>query len=231
MPLVMLLLWTRVAREAPVGRFGEARFVAYFLAMLIARLLTGSWIVWLLNHEIKEGAIGMRLLRPVHPLASYAVDGLSAVPFKTLFVTPVAVVAVVAAGPGSFSHDPVCWALVPLALVGAWAINFVINAAIGSLGFYWDSSLSLFDAWLALSWVFSGYLVPIELFPAPLDAIARALPFRYSLSLPVEAALGLLDRRALARALVVQWGYVALLGLFAARLWRGGVRRFAAFGG
>ena len=46
MPLVMLALWTAVAREAPVGRFGQKDFVAYYLAALVVRLMSGAWVVW-----------------------------------------------------------------------------------------------------------------------------------------------------------------------------------------
>ena len=35
MPLVMLALWTAVARDGPVGRYGQAEFTAYFLAALV----------------------------------------------------------------------------------------------------------------------------------------------------------------------------------------------------
>ena len=78
MPLVMLALWSAVARDAPVGRFGESRFRAYFLAALIVRLLTGSWVLWEMNYEVRQGTLGMRLLRPVHPFVSYAADNLAA---------------------------------------------------------------------------------------------------------------------------------------------------------
>ena len=37
MPLVMLALWSAVAREAPIGRFGQSEFTAYFLADFIVR--------------------------------------------------------------------------------------------------------------------------------------------------------------------------------------------------
>jgi len=33
------------------------------------------------------------------------------------------------------------------------------------------------------------------------------------------------------RQLAIQWGYIAVLGFAAVRVWRAGVRRFAAFGG
>ena len=42
MPLVMMALWTAVAATGPVGRFGRREFVAYYLGMLLVRILTGS---------------------------------------------------------------------------------------------------------------------------------------------------------------------------------------------
>ena len=54
MPLVMLALWSAVARDGPVGRFGQAEFTAYFLCALIVRLMTGAWVIWELNYEILE---------------------------------------------------------------------------------------------------------------------------------------------------------------------------------
>jgi ABC-2 type transport system permease protein len=41
MPLVSLALWSAVAEAAPVGRFTQGRFAAYFLPTLVVRQLTG----------------------------------------------------------------------------------------------------------------------------------------------------------------------------------------------
>src|SRR5206468_10490259 len=68
MPLIMLALWSAVAHEAPVGRFGEKEFVAYFLATFIVRQLTGSWAAWQMNFEIRRGTLALRLLRPIPPM-------------------------------------------------------------------------------------------------------------------------------------------------------------------
>ena len=82
MPLIMLALWSAVAREGPVGRFGEKEFVAYFLATFIVRQLTGSWAAWQMNFEIRQGTLAMRLLRPIHPMITYAVENLAAQPLR-----------------------------------------------------------------------------------------------------------------------------------------------------
>jgi ABC-2 type transport system permease protein len=73
--------------------------------------------------------------------------------------------------------------------------------------------------------------MPLELFPGWLRDLAAWLPFRYMLSFPVENLLGLTDRAGSLRALAVQWGYVAVFTAGLLRLWKGGVRRYGAFGG
>ncbi len=231
MPLIMLALWVAVAKEAPVGRFDEQGFQAYFLATLITRLLTGAWVVWELNQEIRQGLLSMRLLRPVNPLLSYFGDNLGALPMRLAIVLPIFVGTLLWLGPGILTDDPVQLLLVPLTYAGAFAMTFTLMAAIGSLAFYWEQSISVFDLYLGLYFVFSGYIMPLELFPGWLRELAAWLPFRYMLSYPVENLLGLVDRGAALRALAVQWGYVALFTVGLAAIWRGGVKRYGAFGG
>ncbi|WP_373048837.1 ABC transporter permease [Vulgatibacter sp.] len=231
MPLVMLLLWTAVAAEAPVGRFGETEFIGYFLATLIVRLLTGSWVVWELNFEIRQGTLGMRLLKPMHPFLVFAADNLAAIPMRVLVSLPIAAGALFWVGRETLTGDLLLWAAVPVALLGAWLMTFCVMALIGTLGLFWESSLSIFELWLGLFFVLSGYILPLELLPEWLWAVARWLPFRFLLSFPVELMLGLVDREGLAVGLCVQWLYVAFFLVAGLRLWAAGLKRYAAYGG
>jgi ABC-2 type transport system permease protein len=231
MPLVMLALWTAVARDAPVGRFGQREFVAYFLAALVVRLMTGAWVIWELNFEIRNGTLAFRLLRPVHPLVAYAVENVAAMPLRALITLPVALGALFVLGGDRVTHDPLLLALFPVTIVGAWLITFLAMAVIGAIAFYLEQAGSVFEVWLGLFGVFSGYLVPLELFPRWVEWLARGLPFRYMLAFPVEMVIGMTPRpRALAE-LAIQWGYVIVLGLGAQAAWRLGMRRFSAVGG
>jgi ABC-2 type transport system permease protein len=231
MPLVMLALMTAVAREAPIGRFGEADFAAYYLAALVVRLNTGAWVVWEVNFEVRQGTLAFRLLRPIHPLVHFACENVGAMPLRVLVSLPIVGAALWAVGPERFGRDPVLLALFPLSLVGAWLITFLVQALIGALAFRFDNSSALFELWLGLYALLSGYLIPLELFPGWLHAIVRWLPFRYMLSFPVELAIGMTPRPQALADLAVQWTLVAALALLARGAWRAGLRRFSAFGG
>lgn len=231
MPLLMMALWTAVAAKAPVGRFGARDFVAYFLGALIVRLVTNSWLVWELTMDIRQGTIATRLLRPLHPLLAYAAQHAAAVPMRALVVSPAFVVLAVVVGNRFPWRDPLLLAALGASLVGAWVIQFSTMVLIGSLALYVQSALSVFELWLGVSFVLSGYLVPLELLPGWVARLAAVLPFRYTLALPVETMIGLLDRAAVARQLGVQWAYAAAFVAAALTVWRRGMRRLVAFGG
>ncbi len=233
MPLVMLALWTEVAREAPIAGFGDKDLVAYFLLTLIVRLLTGNWVVWEMNNEIRQGDLAMRLLRPIHPFIVYGTDN----------VSPRSRSAPSSRSPSSSSGSSGSGAVTcrrptsrtgssrSSAIFGAWAVIFCAMLVVGSLGLFWESSLALVDLWLGLFFVFSGYLMPLAFFPGWLRSLSWWLPFRYTLAFPVETMLGLESMAQALRSLVVQWAYVAgLLGL-ALVLWRRGLARYAVYGG
>jgi ABC-2 type transport system permease protein len=230
MPLVMLALWAAVARSGPVAGYTQRGFAAYYVSTLLVRLLTGAWVVWEMTYEIKQGTLALRLLRPLHPLISYSAENLAAVPLRGLVAVPV-MAGLLFAGRESLSQDWVLWALFVPAMLGAWLLTFLVMALIGTLALFVDSAVSVFEAWLGLSSVLSGYLIPLDLFPEVVRAVALKLPFRFLLSFPVELMLGRPTRGEALLLLAGQWAYVAVAMLAVHFVWRAGMRRFGAFGG
>lgn len=230
-PVIMLLVWTAVAREAPVGGYGSREFAAYFLAALIVRLLTGAWVVWEMNEEIRSGALAMRLVRPVHPFLAYATENLGALPVRSVFVLPLVGVFLLWLGPDILTGDVRQVVLLPLALIGAWALWFSSMLCGGCLALFWERSLSVFEVWLAAYVAFSGYVVPLALFPDFLQPWVKVLPFAFVLSFPVEILLGTASFESTLQGLGLQWTYVVSFCLLALVLWRRGIRRYEAFGG
>jgi ABC-2 type transport system permease protein len=231
MPLVMLAIWHAVAADGPVGRFDQRAFTAYYLGILAVRLLTSNWAVWQLSMEIRDGTLSAKLLRPIHPIFALAADHLSAVPMRAAVISPVVVIMLVSGWDRLLRHDPVLLLILLASLVGAWLLIFFSMVLMGSLSFFVESALGIFELWLGVHAILSGYLVPLEALPRWLRGAADVLPFRFMLGFPVETLVGLLDRHEALRALAAQWGYVALFGVAALWVWRVGLRRFSAFGG
>jgi ABC-2 type transport system permease protein len=231
MPLVMMALWTTVARGGPVGRYDQPAFVAYFLVTFVVRQMTGSWAFYEMNFEIKNGTLAMRLLRPIHPLWAYTAESIAAMPMRALVSVPVAVVALVVVGRNAVTHDPALWGLWVVSVLGGWLLTLFVNFAVGSVAFYVESSMKLMDAWLVFFFILSGYLLPVDLFPPALRSVVDWLPFRYQIGLPVEILTGACTASRALVMLARQWAWVAVALGATSVMWRLGVRRFAAYGG
>jgi ABC-2 type transport system permease protein len=231
MPLIMMALWTAVAREAPVAGYGSTDFVGYFLAVFVVRQLTGAWAAWQMNFEVRQGTLSMRLLRPISPLWMYATENLGALPLRMVVVVPLVLLSVSVVGGGAVPRTAWGWAFLLVALVGGWLITFLVNVAIGTLSLYMESSTKLMDVWLAFFFVASGYLYPVDLFPPGLRRVVDWLPFRYQVGLPAELMTNAHDWQGALGLLARQWLWVGVMLVLALWLWRRGLRRFAAFGG
>jgi ABC-2 type transport system permease protein len=229
-PLIMLGLWTSVARLQAFAHYTSADFVAYFLAALIVRQLTGNWVAWQISEDVRSGAMAMRLLRPIHPLVAYAASHAAAIPFRSIIALPVAVILLAGSGSGALTTDPVRLALVIPSIALAWLITFALMFAIGALAFFLTQTMAIANLYFALYSLFSGYLMPLELL-GPVTNVARWLPFRFMLSAPVELLTRTQHRDDLVRLLGGQaaWAAISLTGALV--LWRRGVRRFEAVGG
>jgi ABC-2 type transport system permease protein len=231
MPLIMLALWTAVAADGPLGRFDQPQFVAYFLATFVVRQLNSSWIAWQLNYEIRTGSLSMRLLRPLHPIVCYLIDSLSALPLRGLVAIPAGAILLVTAAGDRLATDPLIWLLWVVSVCGGWLLSFATGCLIGCVAFWTGSSAKVMEAWLALFFVFSGYTIPIELFPPLARQVAALLPFRYMLGLPVELMTSSWDVPGALVMVGWQWLYVVVAGTAALVAWRRGIVRYAAFGG
>jgi ABC-2 type transport system permease protein len=230
MPLIMLGLWTTVAHEGPFGGYDSDDFVAYYVAAMFVRTLTGSWVVWQINDEIRTGYLSMRLLRPIHPFVGYAGTHLSAIPLRGAIALPFAGILLWSSARSHVITDPAQLATFAAAALGAWALVYFWMVIVGTLAFWVEKSMAVFELYLGFTGILSGYLIPLDLLPGWLRATADVLPFRFMLAYPVELLIGQYTRAEALALLGQQWLFVVATVLLATLAWRAGVRRYEAYG-
>jgi len=230
-PLVSLALWYALAESGPVGTYDGPAFVAYFVAAFIVRQLTAAWVVWDLERQIRVGELDALLLRPAHPVLHHALLNLTAIPIRVVLALPLALVVLLTTGVGSLSIDGWRLALVPVAIALAWVIHFLGQLCFACLAFWVGRASSLYEIWIALYIVLSGYAVPTSLLPAGLAQVARALPFHAALGFPVELLVGQGDAGAVLSGFALQAAWVLVLGVLSVVMWRRGLAVYGAEGG
>ncbi len=229
LPLLSLALWTAATDPTP-GAWSHGDFASYFLGVVIVRQLVSSWASWELAFEIRQGTLSTRLLKPMHPIASYLAQNVAYLPLRGLFLVPLLVVAQAVTG-RTHAATAASWGLFAVALTGAWVISFFSNLCVGALSFFIESSVKVMDVWFAALWLFSGALVPSALAPPWLTTVSAWLPFQSIIALPVELATGALTVEQAWPRLASQWAWALGFVAMALWLWKAGVRRTQAFGG
>lgn len=230
MPLIMLALWNSVVADAPIAGFGPTEITRYFAATLVVRQLTGGWLMWQLNWLIRTGGLSPLLLRPINPIVYEGVTTVAAIPLR------LAVLAPMVAGLIVWRPELLAWpggsamALFAVSVALAWLLSFLIQGIFGMLAFWVDQSQGLFTVWLTFWMLLSGYIAPLEMFPAPVQAVLDWLPFRGMIAVPVELLGGFLSPREALFDIAVQLAWTLILWVAAAAVWRRGIRRYGAFG-
>jgi ABC-2 type transport system permease protein len=230
LPLIMLAVWLSIAEGGPVAGYDRTRFIAYYLAALIVRNLTGMWFIWEMDAEMRLGALSFRLLKPMDPIVHYMALATSSRPLRLVLLIPIAVGAVLWIPGLNWAIDPLNLLFFVASLLGAWTILFLMQYTIGLTGFWITRTLGLNDAWFFTYSLASGYLVPLDLFPPAVRNVLLYLPFRYTMSFPVDVLLGKLSVAEILQGIAMQWMWSAAIFIVYRWVWKHGLRRYSAVG-
>jgi ABC-2 type transport system permease protein len=229
-PLIMMSLMTFITREQSFGGYDSNQFVAYYMATLIIRQLTGNWVAWQMMEEVRMGTLAMRLLRPIHPFVAYLASQAAAIPFRAVIALPLAIILLATSGAQTLPHAWYQIALAPASIFMAWLIAFAIMYALGCLAFFLTQAMGVGDIYFGLFSLFSGYLLPLDLMPHPIAVIADYLPFKYMMYVPLQIVTRVQTPGACFHLLGQQAAWVAGSIALAMVMWKRGLKRFESVG-
>jgi ABC-2 type transport system permease protein len=230
LPLVMMLVWIQLANtQGPINGFSSIDFVEYYLMVTLFRRLTGAWIFWDVDSDIRNGTLSPQLLKPLHPLHRLLTRVIASKPIQIVIVLPPIVIASLLVG-AQYDLRPLNLALTLIATAGALLIEFFAQAIIGSLAFWISHAVAIADVWFWTRSLLSGWIIPLAMFPAALQTLLVYLPFRYCLAFPIEIILGGLTPEQIAQGLAIQFMWVGVFfGVFQL-IWRRGLKSYGAVG-
>lgn len=228
-PFVSLAVWLAVAADGSVGGYDAHAFIAYYLALIFVRNMNTSWVYHELEYQIREGLLSPKLLKPLNPIHDHLTMHLG----DRILRLPLVVVPLGLAAwwfGVQYDFSPLAVALFLLSLAFSFGIIFISSYCIGLLNFWITHAESLSELWYALRMLLGGLIAPLDLFPAPIPQLSVYLPFRYTLSFPVEIALGRASTDQLLVGFAVQAAWLAVFfGLYRV-LWYRGLREYSAVG-
>ena len=230
-PVIYLVVWSTVARSSGgrVGAYTGADFAAYFIVMMLVNHATFTWIMHEFEYRIRHGQFSPKLLRPIHPIHSDIADNIGYKAITLSVMIPAAIGLILAFRP---QLEPAPWAMAAFvpALMLAFLLRFFLEWTV-ALAAFWVTRVAAINQMYYVAMLFlSGQVAPLELFPAPIRAVATLLPFRWMVSFPVELLLGRLTPRAALVGFAAQGAWLLLGFAFLALIWRTALRRYSAVG-
>lgn len=206
--------------------------------MITYALLSGPVLYWDyakvlhdVGNAVKTGDVAVFLLKPLHYPAYLLAAHIGNFLFELIVViVPVSVVVGLVFGllpPASLFHG--------VMFLAYWALSFLIlfsmAALLGLAAFWLMTAFSLEWFLQGIMTLFSGSLVPLWFFPAPLAAIAGALPFAWVSYYPAAVYLGKLDVTATLLHFAFGLVWLAILAGSTALLWSKARHRLVVQGG
>ena len=178
-----------------------------------------------IGDDIASGAVAVEMLRPASLLAvRMAVLIGEALPRLLVFA---AVGGLLATWLGGSPPDPAALALAAPSLVLAVACNTAGQHAFAGAAFWIRDARSAWFLYHKLVFFLGGMLIPLEVLPGPVSAAAKATPFMAMSYAPARLAAGHVEPVLL----LVQLGWLIVLTVLAAAVFRAGQRRLQVLGG
>lgn len=229
-PIAFLFVWQAVVSSGSNSPFSMTDFSRYYILSMIVGAVVAVWSSPFISSRIRQGRISPYLLKPFSYISYDLGQNVGEKFLKFAFLIPIVIVVSSIFKP-NFYFPNITTALLLLASTGmAFVINYLFDICVALTAFWIDETSSLSD-FLDLSlMIFSGRLVPLQTLPQQFSLLSLILPFRYSLSFPIEIYLQKLSSQEIMQGFVFQLFWVCILVGGYKFLWTNGLKKYSAVG-
>jgi ABC-2 type transport system permease protein len=222
---VLASLWGAAAAHGDVAGYSGVALTWYVVTSEAAVCALNIRLIEEVGDEIGSGAVAVEMQRPLPVLAvRLAVEVGRGVARLAVLLVPGAVLAWLIAGPPSNAGGVV---LALPALVLAITANLALQYALAGAAFWLRDTKAMWFLYQKLVFILGGMLLPLEVLPGALRDVAFHLPFLAMAYVPARLAAGHVEPALL----LLQVGWLVILGGVAAGVFTLGQRRLQVVGG
>lgn len=206
--LVLVVLWRQ---RHSIGGYGEADAVTYvFLGQGLAAAL-GLFGTMELSQRVRSGDIVVDLFRPLDFQGYWLAGELGKAGYQLLArgLPPFVIGAL--ALPVVVPTSPLVWLLFAASTACAVVLSFALRYLVALSAFWLFDDRGATQITSTVTMFFSGFILPIVVFPGWLATLARVLPFSGMLQVPIDVFVGQSPGWAAVRAIAFQVGWTAVL--------------------
>lgn len=199
------------------------------LAQMLLPILQG-FLVYQFGGLLREGQLGLELLRPLDFQGLFYTDDLTRLLFMLIQRLPVLLIAWLFFGL-RLPADWQVWLAFAISLFLGHLVIFFFEWTFACLAFYTTEIRGLYQARDGLARFLSGAFVPLVMMPGWLQAIANAFPFAQAISVPLSLLTGSTPLANAPRIWLVQALWLVGMALCSRVLFKIAVRKVTIQGG
>lgn len=178
--------------------------------------------------NVKDGTIAYLLNKPYDFMLYQFSASMGETVFRTLVNALIGgAVAWLLVGPPPHLSS---WPFALVAVIGAWILNFCMNALIGLMAFVAEDVAPFEWIYQKLAFIFGGLLIPLDFYPGWLQTAARFLPFSSMIYAPARLFVAP-DTSGFASIVGLQLFWIAALILVLSLAYRKGLAYLTVNGG
>jgi ABC-2 type transport system permease protein len=196
---------------------------------LIAVVMLFGWTE--LADRVRTGDIAIDLARPVDLQLSWLAADLGRAGWALLSraIVPIAFGALIFGF--HWPTDPTALVLLPVSLVLAVCVSFALRFMLNLVAFWLVEIQGLVLLYVLVSGLLGGNLVPVQLFPGWLQAVAYATPFPSMMQSPIDLVTGQATGAGAAREVAAQLAWAVAMLLLGRVVLSRATRRLVVQGG
>lgn len=227
------LCFVWLASSKITGSVDQAYIVTYYVLMLLIGKLMMDITPEEGVRQILNGRFSNLLLKPTNHLNCYIGNNLGSNLFRLMVSAPAFLIGMFLAIKLNLWVVDFNPYLIFLALIGI-AMGFMINFFLGNifslLAFYNKSMEGMRIFYFNIAALLSGEFIPLVILPFLAEYILKILPFRYTLSFPIEILIGRLTNYDIFTGFVIGGIWLVTLYFIYKILYSIAIRKYAAEG-
>ncbi|MBK9712165.1 MAG: ABC-2 family transporter protein [Kouleothrix sp.] len=228
---IFVFFWRAVyASSTTIGGLTLQQTINYILLAQTLNPLIENRLIFRFGWIIREGYVAVELMRPVDfQLRSYVEELASLLIFLAQKI-PLVILAWLLFGL-QLPADPALWGCFLISLLLGQALLFCFDWAFACIAFYSTETWGLSVVRVGVAAFFSGSLLPLQMLPGWLRALADALPFAQALYVPVSFLSRITPASDAPRVWLTQALWLAGLLALSRLVFRAALRKVTVQGG
>lgn len=227
--LVTYLFWSSLASSGmDVRPYTPQTLAIYYILISVTSIAVG-FPYQDVSREIRDGKLAPAILKPISYMGT---KFFATVADKTVMLCLLIIVFTLMNFFGVVRAEVtlVNILLFSLSLFAAMIGNFLVYFLAGTIAF-WVKHIHGIPALISvMSSIVSGAMIPLELLPAALVLVSKALPFRYFHFFPAQIFLGHAARADIIEGFLIEFIWIILVYLFIKLVWVIGIKRLEVIG-